>query len=709
MKQHIIPTLVITLIIVGFFLKLFYPIPQVYYTPGFGRSDIWSFNYPLKDFLSTSIKNGHLPFWSKNIGTGFPVFAESQIGTFYLPNLLLFGFLPTWLAFNLSYALSFMISFLGMYALLIRNQLGRLSSLLAGFAFSFSGFFISHIHHTNLIQSAALMPWIFLSAELLWQKPTRKTFIMFILILSQQLFAGFPQSTFITLIGIGLYAGATSWFHSKEAPLTKAVILLLAITTAGLVAAPQLIPTLQLTTISNRQFGFTLGEVTRFPYPVHNLITFIAPNYFGTPADGSYPPYNENWGIYWENTAYVGIIPILLIVPIFVKMKKKPLEKSMMVVMLASLTLVLGKNSPLFPLFLTPIFNSFRVPSRFLLLTTFSITALAGISLNEFEKRIEKKSKNTIISLSLLSLIIVISILDLGTFGYNFQPTVPVATALTPPKTVQVVKESRIYLDPELIARWNKEFRKSGWSNIQPFLNFKNGLYENLNLIFNVSQINVYSAMAPLRQSLYADLRNTKLLNASAARYIIRLTPLSFSNQYSLKSTIEPNIPSAPTYYIYENLENLDRVRFAQEYKVAKTTEEFINIINQPEFSFNTTAVLEKDIGEIPKGLTEKQIEIREDLDQRLLIHTSTNQKTLLIVADSFYPGWRATIDGIKTEIFPANINQRAIIIPSGSHMIKMEYVPRTFYLGLLISITTIIGLLVIPLDQLLAESKKKE
>src|SRR4030067_1440290 len=95
------PVLFIVLVVAAYFWRLFFPEPKLFYTVEIIGSDIWNVYYPLKDFLSQSLKGGQLPFWSKDLGMGLPVFAEGQVGVLFLPNLLLFSFLPTWLAWNL--------------------------------------------------------------------------------------------------------------------------------------------------------------------------------------------------------------------------------------------------------------------------------------------------------------------------------------------------------------------------------------------------------------------------------------------------------------------------------------------------------------------------------------------------------------------------------------------------------------------------------
>lgn len=74
----------------------------------------------------------------------------------------------------------------------------------------------------------------------------------------------------------------------------------------------QILPTYELSNYSYRSAELGFDNIVRFPYPPKHLITFISPYFYGDPGKGTYPIPGEDWGFFWENTGYVGILPLIL-------------------------------------------------------------------------------------------------------------------------------------------------------------------------------------------------------------------------------------------------------------------------------------------------------------------------------------------------------------------------------------------------------------
>ncbi|MCX5811447.1 MAG: YfhO family protein [Proteobacteria bacterium] len=77
-------------------------------------------------------------------------------------------------------------------------------------------------------------------------------------------------------------------------------------------------------------------------------------------------------------------------------------------------------------------------------------------------------------------------------------------------------------------------------------------------------------------------------------------------------------------------------------------------------------------------------------LANTVILEYEADKDMFLYVSDTFYPGWKAYIDGRQTRIYRANLAFRAIEAPKGKHSVVLKYVPLSFYSG---AFLTIIGI----------------
>ncbi len=90
------------------------------------------------------------------------------------------------------------------------------------------------------------------------------------------------------------------------------------------------------------------------------------------------------------------------------------------------------------------------------------------------------------------------------------------------------------------------------------------------------------------------------------------------------------------------------------------------------------------------------KIEIIEFNENKIRINSFSESDSILILTDAYYPGWQVLIDEKPSEILRANGLVRAIILEEGSHIIEFNYVPESFWNGVIISIITTISLFVV-------------
>jgi hypothetical protein len=77
-------------------------------------------------------------------------------------------------------------------------------------------------------------------------------------------------------------------------------------------------------------------------------------------------------------------------------------------------------------------------------------------------------------------------------------------------------------------------------------------------------------------------------------------------------------------------------------------------------------------------------------LANKVILEYESDRDMFLYVSDTFYPGWKAYVDGKQTGIYKANLAFRAIEAPKGKHVVVFKYIPVSFYLG---AFLTLIGI----------------
>jgi hypothetical protein len=72
--------------------------------------------------------------------------------------------------------------------------------------------------------------------------------------------------------------------------------------------------------------------------------------------------------------------------------------------------------------------------------------------------------------------------------------------------------------------------------------------------------------------------------------------------------------------------------------------------------------------------------------DQSVEIDVEAAAPALVVIAQSFYHDWHASVDGRPTPLLRANYGFQAIQIPQGRHTVQLIYQDHAFYLGAILS-----------------------
>jgi len=118
------------------------------------------------------------------------------------------------------------------------------------------------------------------------------------------------------------------------------------------------------------------------------------------------------------------------------------------------------------------------------------------------------------------------------------------------------------------------------------------------------------------------------------------------------------------------------------------------------------------DPGAVPaqEGDGTGEVRILSYLRHRVQCEVVAETDGYLVLLDSYYPGWRAYVDGKQAEILRANYAFRAVRVPAGKHRVEFVYRPRSFYAGLSVTgVALLIGIAALFWQPLRRNSRDRE
>ena len=146
---------------------------------------------------------------------------------------------------------------------------------------------------------------------------------------------------------------------------------------------------------------------------------------------------------------------------------------------------------------------------------------------------------------------------------------------------------------------------------------------------------------------------------------------------------------------VYELGSSVPKAVLASRYSITQTKEAFGKRYFDPSFDPENEVILENPPAVDPSGEGEGLVRIDSYAPQTISITTSALSPKLLVLSDTYYPGWTAAVDGRLTPIYRANYTMRAISVPSGNHTVTFTYEPASVRIGFMISIASLLVLII--------------
>lgn len=699
----------------------------------FGDKFLWEDfveqEFPFRNLATTSLAGGVIPHWNPYIFGGMPFTADIQVAFWYPFNLLQSlsvsdGYLASG-TIQFFIVLHYAIAGFGMYLFTKRIfELDDLSAIFAGVSYMFGGFIVAQAIHQMIVYHMALFPLVayaFFRGFDNW-----KWTLIAGLLLGTMYLAGHPQSTlFFTLfLGVAaIYELALRGMSKGDQKLDLAIVarLVLPVIIGIGIFAIQLLPSQELADLSRRD-EISYQQAVEGSLSWGHLLTFVMPRLFGV-SDAAQAAKAAYWnGAYylsWETALYIGVLPLFFALigsAIGWKHRYVPLFAGMA---LFAILFALGDNFFIHKIFFNfPLFDRFRTPARMVMLSSFALSALAGIGLHQ-ALRHEWRSKTSLYAAG--GLIVGVWLLTvLGAFTpSSFRDGAPPEASQAISWAVTSAAFPVIVLIGALFLLLSGRFRGTMMSFIVIVVTlielFTYG--QNLNAS-PISPEEQYRQQAQLVDMLKADqskeitrartrMGNAMIVKRNQGAYdkiqlIEGYNPLVL--QRVSPETADPeaqadlmnmkwSIVTAGNSIDFQPRQTyLPRAKMYYQAMVQPDEQARATLKSDAAFDYRDVILLEEQptlaLGAADPNPTVKIMSYGTD---EIAIDVTTAENGMLFLSEVQYPAWKAYVDKKPAKIYRAFTTLRAIEVTKGTHKVVLRYESHAFATGSMITLATLI------------------
>ncbi len=668
-----------------------------------------------KSYIQEAVAAGRLPLWNPHIWLGRPFLADVETAFFYPPDLL-YLFLELHLACLVTCALHLLLGLYGAVKLGRGLGMERAPSLAVAFAFVASAPIVGAfagglIHYASALCYLPLLLYLGLHVQ---ARPSRRSVAGLGLLLGLQFLCGHPQAFWIGLLGLGtLLVGrrlGPPWGAHLTSLAADLGLVLLALMLGLGVAGVALLPLLELISQGNRPAS-SVALAAAFAEPGFGWATLFMPS--------SMPAFH----VQLNAQLYAGLVPLVAGVAGLLTSRRRNTRALLVLGVLAGL-IAAGESTPFFRLFyyVIPGLGRLRIHSRNTVLVTLALVMLAGLFLSARHTR----GWRAIAVATLLALAANVAF-ALGWPGYGTQVVGwavqralwVLATGVllvlwlrgqTHSRRARVVEVALVLLmaadGASAIHALKPQFQDRVPARIeaqtraglvhaklaQPFAPpprvFVPQARENAGMGQGWSSPYGYSSLAPdrvwrhLHQAVGVPIPLDR--NTYPSSGIDGLGPFPYDSMNL--------VLGADRYGRLVSRDDPDpRAYVVGAARTVRNPDEATRLM-RARHDFHRVALIEQDSTlpadtRAPAG----EAHITRFEPERVEVSVRSHSAGLLIVAEPWYPGWSARVDGREQPCLPANAWMRAVPVPAGASEVVLTF--RSTYLlrGALLSLLALV------------------
>jgi hypothetical protein len=697
-------------------------------TGNYYNSDPINQMIPWTSVAWTQVHHGFVPLWNPYNGLGLPLAFNWQSAVFSVPSLV--GYLvPLRSAYTVGVFVTLVIAGTGAYVLGRTLRLGILGALMIATVFELCGPLVAWLGYPQA-QTMAWGGWLLAAGLLLLRGRHRlPAIVLFSVVTACVIYSGHPETLIVMMLATVLFLAtilASGVLNGRfgfagGAILRPAIDVVIAAVAGAALAAPLLLPALQLTASSVRSSTSTGGGV-----PAHGLFYLLFSGFDGVPVAGNYAFGGSFY--YNETAAYVGVIALALaVVGVLAGIKRRSREVVALVVVL-----VVGGVVA----FVGPVATALtHLPAlgevdwlRALMPVCLVIAVLAGIGCDAVA-RAESRSKVRIwllasfgVAALLLGLIwLVARHSGLPAFGTSLAEHVRTisfvwpaagtilglavattliwrpnwrstgaavllcgeATLLLVAGAVLISSSSDGYPPTKAVNTLQRIVGKARIATSDPeIINCALGLEPDANIFYGVFELETYDPILPKAYfSLWSQETNSSAGLAVEDEFCPNVTTLAQARAFGLSYLLVPHGDAAPSG------------------SVKRATIQVANPDPGDVFAKPPGAL---DLYEIPgssiatfsaTGGESSRVRISSSNPARLTLVTRSSEPGQLRVRVTNIPGWRATIDGRSVPLQTSSVYGLELRVPAGTHRVELKYWPFLFTVGIFIAALAVLVL----------------
>lgn len=663
----------------------------------FVEDDLAAYHLPFRAFYHACVQRGQSFLWDPCIFNGFYLHGDGQIGMLHPVHWLIYRLFPLDTAFMLDLLSSYPLAFAGMYLLLRRWKLPVSGALFGATLCAFLGFNMNHYIHMAFVAVLAHVPWALLAIDMVMRgRHPKRGGMLLLAVGASQLLLGFPQGVYYAWIIEAGYALLLAWREGRPGRLFFLGAVKVLSVFLGMV---QLLPTWD---VMARSFRAAPGMDMQLSVSLHplNFLSLLNPylfqwRYFG-PIKGDEP---------WD-APYMGVAATVLLVYTLLAWRslgrRRPLAAFAWGLVLFGVLSALGKYGFLYPVYAwLPLVSKFRAHARHLCIAHTGMALLAALA---FSQLAEGAGHGNVISWRRLGWLLVLPLVSAGmtlgvALGRIWPEWMGQAALLhyTMPFPALILGCALLTAAALLVAAAGRG-RRVALAGLVLLTCADIGLYSlrhkpQATLDAFVHEVSSPPAAEGTRVDSDIHPMFMNRFGMLGLRGVYGYT--SFMPERRLDFTLEPPLRLAGVQWrearaaaspelaaAWERGEHwmplsggLPRARLLSEVRASQDPAGDLCSVDPAH-----VALTEMPLS-LPAGVP-GQASITKDAPGDIHVQTNALDRQVLVISESYHPGWRAWIDGSPVDVLRLYGDFIGCVVPAGTHQAMFRFEPWSYRLG---------------------------